>query len=181
MSYKTLIIGASKGIGAAIQSKLENQDYKVIGMSRSTGFDIDKDDLSVIDLSSYSAIILNAYSNFTSQLKALYSIMSNNTLDKKTLVIVMSSMRALNTSSDTIARSMYSTEKASLNKVCRDFNNMGYNMSSVCPDYVDTEFNAGKNVPKLSVLSISNVVLMIIDNYIQNGILVKEIYIQKKV
>lgn len=172
----TLIIGHTSGIGKAISNIIEFE-----GVSKSTGFDINDYHKTkrVFDYSKYNSIVLNAYGDFTSQLKTLYSIVENETFNKETIIVVISSIRAYNFTPDTFERSKYSVEKSAINKASRDLSQMGFNVSVLCPGYVNTEFNKSKDVPKMTPEYIAQITKMIISNYVDNGILMKEIVLEK--
>ena len=170
---RTLVIGHTTGIGAELTQVLEAD-----GVSRSTGYninDIDKD----FDYGDYSTIILNAYGDFCSQLKTLYEIVNHETYTKDTLLIVISSIRAWNYSPDTVERSKYSVEKSAINKAVNDLNGLGYNVTSVCPNYVDTDYNKLKQVPKMTVEYMALVVKRIIEDFYKFSIKTREIVIEK--
>ncbi len=170
---KTLVIGHTSGIGAELAQVLNAE-----GVSRSTGYninDIPKD----YDYGAYNTIILNAYGDFCSQLKTLYEIVVHNTYTKDTLLVVISSIRAWNCSPDTVERSKYAVEKFAINKAVNDLNNLGYNVTSICPNYVDTEYNKSKQVPKITVAYMAWVVKRIIDDFHKFNIKTREIVIEK--
>lgn len=170
---KTLVIGHTAGIGAELTQVLEAD-----GISRSTGYDIDHRN-NDFDYSQYDNIIINAYGAFTSQLQTLYEIIEHNTFNKSTLVIVVSSIKAWNDSPQDINRSKYAVEKSAINKAIRDLNGIGYNVCSICPSYVETGFNKGRDIPMMSVEYIALVVERIINDYHDFKIKILEIVIEK--
>lgn len=171
-----LIIGHTSGIGAGL---IYNTPYYITkGVSRSTGYDVNNNNTK-FDYSEYSVIILNAYGDFTSQLKTLYNIVENPTFNKKTLIVVISSIKAWNSVPTDLSRSKYAVEKNALNKASSDLNFMGYSVMTVCPSYVETEFNKNKKVPMLSVDYVANLIWDKITEFHIQGILTKEIIIER--
>ncbi len=170
---KTLVIGHTSGIGEELTQILEAD-----GVSRSTGFDINNRN-NDFNYTPYNTIILNAYGDFTSQLQTLYEIIENDTFNKDTLVIVISSIKAWNETPTDIFRSKYAVEKGALNHAIRNLNNLNYNIVSVCPSYVETSFNKGKDLPMMSVQYLALVVDRIVNDFYKFGIKTIEIAVEK--
>lgn len=170
---KTLVIGHTAGIGAEITQVLEAD-----GVSRSTGFDVNnrKNDF---DYGAYSTIVLNAYGDFTSQIQTLYDIVESDTFNKDTLIIVVSSIKAWNESPQDIGRSKYAVEKNALNFAVRHLNGMGYNVTSVCPSYVETDFNKGRDIPMMTVQYLALVVDRVIEDFYKFGVKTLEVVVEK--
>jgi len=156
---KTLVIGFKTGIGKAI-FKLVGND----GISKSTGFDIDKN--STYNFNKYDCIVLNAYSNFTSQLKTMINILEY--IDKNKLLIVVSSTSAKKTNPDNFYWLKYYVEKNAINLTAQHAISMGYNVSIISPATVDTYRNENKKISKLSPKDIATSVKYIISQFKKN-------------
>jgi len=169
---KTLLIGYKSGIGASIYNNIPN----IKGESLSTGFDINKQ--IIYDYSEFDTIIINAYSDFGSQLRLLYDIIE--TINKKTLVIVIASISAYRTNQKDISKSKYTNEKAAIIHAGRDLNELGYNVSIISPGITDTRWNKNKDCMKLKTDDISKIIMSAIDNYYNFNILTEHLVMRFK-
>ena len=70
-------------------------------------------------------------------------------------------------------------EKGALNHAIRNLNNLNYNIVSVCPSYVETSFNKGKDLPMMSVQYLALVVDRIVNDFYKFGIKTLEIVVEK--
>ena len=166
---KTLLLGYRVGIGKAIYENLN-----VEGVGKET-IDIDKIEESNFDFSPYDCVIINSYSEFTSQLKTLLYIAEN--VSKDTLIIVIGSTSAYKTNPNDMDRLKYRLEKASIIRAGRDLISMGYNVSVISPDTTDTHYNIDKTGPKLKPSDIADKISYIIENY-KNGILIDHLILR---
>ncbi len=175
---KTLLIGHTSGIGLDIANTLND----IIGVSKSTGFDISTDISKEYDYSLFNCIIINAVGlDPFSQIKTFFNIVEHETFDKKSLVIVLSSISAFKENLDTIDKVKYSTEKMSINKASRNLNNLGFNTSVICPGYVDTAWNEKRvDIKKLKTESVAKITKLIYDEYFNEGVLINEIVFQQR-
>jgi hypothetical protein len=73
----------------------------------------------------------------------------------------------------------YAAEKGALNHAIRNLNNLNYNIVSVCPSYVETSFNKGKDLPMMSVQYLALVVDRIVNDFYKFGIKTLEIVVEK--
>ena len=178
MDKNILIIGHTTGIGKDIYSRYKNID----GVSKSTGFDINTNISKEYDFSKYDCIVLNAIGlDSYAQIKTFFNIIENKTFNKSSLLIVMSSISAFKENLDTLDKIKYSTEKMSINKAVRNLNNLGYNTSSICPSYVDTEWNKKRtDVLKLDTSKVGDLVDTVIKEYFNNSVLINEIVFQQR-
>ena len=59
---KIAIIGHTKGIGKAIADLYRSKKYSVLGLSRSNGFDISKDQEKILEhIEGYPLVVINAH------------------------------------------------------------------------------------------------------------------------
>ena len=169
---KMLVIGGKSGIGKSIRER-----FNADSASRTNGFDINQNIIAVLDdyLNMYDTIVLSAYGDFGSQIKALFQLC--NAFPKNKLIIVIGSMGAYNYQAKDLKRWSYMVEKKAISEAAVGLVKMGHSVSCIQPDVVDTEYNKHKKVPKLTTSNITDIVDFIIDNF-NMGILIENINIQ---
>ena len=169
---KMLVIGGKDGIGKSIRDK-----YSADSASRSNGFDINNNIISVLAdyLNMYDIIVLSAYGEFGSQLKALFQLC--DTFPKNKLIIVIGSMGAYNYQAKDLKRWSYMVEKKAISEAAIGLVKMGHSVSCIQPDVVDTQYNKHKKVPKLKVSDITDAVDFVINRF-NKGILIENINMQ---
>jgi len=173
---KTLVIGHTNGIGNAIYKRLTKSKLTsdVVGISKSTGFDINIRN-SEFNYNHFDCIILNSYDMFTSQLNTMMEIAEY--VDKEKLIIVIGSTSAYKTNPSDLYWAGYAVEKAAIIKLGTDLNTMGYNVAMISPGTVDTHRNAHKDIDKLSTKSIAKIAEKIVDKF-QEGVLLEHTVIR---
>lgn len=140
------ITGHTQGIGKAVYNSLNKSGNKVIGFSRSTGYDITNiSDINRIleESKECDCIINNAYADFGQSnflLEAFYKFRNTN----KTIINVGSRIAEPNNNlknHPNVGLLTYQMHKASLKKLCEDLNAYGsrMNIKYVWFGYVGTE------------------------------------------
>lgn len=140
-----LITGHTSGIGKAIHSH-----FGGIGLSKSTGFDITKDDISPY-LSHDTCFINNAFTidNPFSQIQLLYKSVATV---KKTICI----------GSNTPYQGVYKTSKDALAIACNDLFLDGYDVTLIKLGKVDTPFQRDYQGKKISIETIIHTIEFIL-------------------
>jgi len=184
---KVLIVGGCNGIGGGVREVLlketlnRNPDVletnrtidEVFIIGKSTNYDINDGITPSFDqlANNSNVIVLNAYADFTAQLRLLFDVVEQYGEEK--LIIVLGSISAWRSNQRNISRCKYSVEKYAIIKAARDLNEIGYKITVINPGVVDTKWNENKDVPKLKVTDIGDAVLTAIYSYNQ-GIVIEE-------
>tara|TARA_B100000902_G_scaffold15354_1_gene18485 strand:- start:2077 stop:2655 length:579 start_codon:yes stop_codon:yes gene_type:complete len=164
---KIAIIGHTKGIGKAIADLYKKKKYEIVGLSRSTGYDLEKDQEKIIEkLKDCELVVLNAYAKFGQYelLKRIYSEFHHHY--KKVAVITSTSGTPEGKDEDNIGADYneYCWHKEHLIKYISDLQEELFNkplsVYDVCPDVVDTDMIKGmwEDLPKLKAYEVADTV-----------------------
>lgn len=161
------IIGHTRGIGKAIADLYRSKGYDVIGMSRSNGFDIAKDQDNIVgEIKDCEMVVINAH-NGRSQLTLLKNIYSKYHDDHKKVAVITSTSGTPEGKDEHLADEQY-------RKYCDDKQELiGYikqlqedllframSVYDVCPDVVDTAMTKDlwTTLPKLKPTEVAQAV-----------------------
>ena len=87
---KIAVIGHTRGIGKAIYDLYRKKKYKVVGMSKSNGFDIVHDQDKILEqIQDCSLVVLNAHAD-RGQLNLLKKIYGRHSFDKMKVAVITS-------------------------------------------------------------------------------------------
>lgn len=114
-----ILVGHTQGIGKFLFERLNEDNQKVLGVSRSTGHDMSRDTEKMASLcSDFDTVILNAHQGF-SQVELLYEICRQHAQSPKSIICLGS------ISSDGLKNypHIYSVEKLALEGACRQLQN----------------------------------------------------------
>ena len=166
---RIFITGHTRGIGKAVYDLYKEKNYICHGVSKSTGFDIEKDcDLIVEQMSNFKYIVLNAYQK-DSQLKMLKEIIRlYQNEDKKVVVITSTSgtKAGMDSSLKEQEYNWYCKNKKELidfiEQAQQDLYEKPIQIYDVCPDTVKTDMSKGlwEEYPKLDVDEVAECVDM---------------------
>jgi NAD(P)-dependent dehydrogenase (short-subunit alcohol dehydrogenase family) len=156
---KVIVTGHTSGIGSALFNYF-SKNNTVIGVSKSTGFDITsaKDRLEIVSLSVDADIFINnAYNNFDdSQLNMLIEITESwKNTDK--LIINVSSRYTHNDH-------LYCTSKLKLDNFCKEFEYKNPYILNIKPGLVDTPRVVDSTDIKMSVNNVVSVIEFALNN-----------------
>lgn len=164
---KIAIIGHTKGIGKAIADLYKRKKYEIVGLSRTTGYDLETDQEKIIEvLEDCELIVLNAYAKFGQYelLKRIYSQFHHHY--KKVVVITSTSGTPEGKDEDNYGADYneYCWHKEHLIKYISDLQEELFNkplsVYDVCPDVVDTDMIKGmwEDLPKLKADEVADTV-----------------------
>jgi len=161
------IIGHTKGIGKAIADLYKRKKYSIVGMSRTNGYDLEKDQEKIIEkLADCDLIVLNAYAKY-GQYQLLKRIYSEFHHDHKKVVVITSTSgtpQGKDEDNDTADYNEYCRHKEHLIKYIgelqEDLFNKPLSVYDVCPDVVDTDMIKGmwQDLPKLKAIEVADTV-----------------------
>jgi NAD(P)-dependent dehydrogenase (short-subunit alcohol dehydrogenase family) len=154
---KIAITGHTSGLGKALYEFYTSIPYdKVIGLSRSNGFDINNPTPILDAIQGFDVFINNAYDGFE-QVNLLYELIQGF----KGRIINISS-----NSSDGIKNKVwpYSVHKAALDKANQQLFHNGYNVTNIKFGYLDTPKVEHINEPKIDLTDAINTIDTIIDS-----------------
>jgi short-subunit dehydrogenase len=164
---KIAVIGHTKGIGKAIADLYKRKKYEIVGLSRTTGYDLETDQEKIIEkLVDYELIVVNAYAKFGQYhlLKRIYSEFHHHY--KKVVVITSTSGTPQGKDEDNYGADYneYCWHKEHLIKYVSELQEELFNkplsVYDVCPDVVDTDMIKGmwEGLPKLTAEEIADTV-----------------------
>ena len=152
------IIGHTRGIGKAIAKLYKDKGFTVMGMSRSNGFDITKDQQKILDcVKNCDFIVINAYAG-RSQLILLKNMYTRYFNDNKKVVVITSTSGTLEGKDKELNDEQYKQycdDKQELieyiKELQQDLLPRVMSVYDVCPDVVDTDMTKGlwTALPKL--------------------------------
>ena len=169
-SAKALVTGHTSGLGLGIYEALQERKIEVVGLSRSTGYDVASQQDKILDLAKGATIFVNnAYAGFYN-VTLLYKLFELwKTTDN---LIVNISSDSGNGTKD--FPHIYAVAKSALDKACEQLQNCsgGCRIINIRPSYIDTPRVANVDAQKLSVREMTDVILWCISQppnvYIQN-------------
>ncbi len=164
---KIAVIGHTKGIGKAIADLYKRKKYEIVGLSRTTGYDLETDQEKIIEkLVDCKLIVVNAYAKFGQYhlLKRIYSEFHHHY--KKVVVITSTSGTPQGKDEDNYGADYneYCWHKEHLIKYVSELQEELFNkplsVYDVCPDVVDTDMIKGmwEGLPKLTAEEIADTV-----------------------
>ena len=168
---KIAIIGHTKGIGKAIADLYSKMGFKVIGMSRTNGYDLVENQEAIMEnIEGCSYVVLNAHAG-RGQLTLLKRIYGMHSFDKMK-VAVITSTSGTDEGQDT--SQFESWDKFNYVQYCEikkeliqyilelqdDLVDSPLSVHDVCPDVVDTDMTKGlwENLPKLRAEEVAEAV-----------------------
>ena len=164
---KIAVIGHTKGIGKAIADLYKRKKYEIVGLSRTTGYDLETEQEKIMEkLKDCELIVVNAYAKFGQYhlLKRIYSEFHHHY--KKVVVITSTSGTPQGKDEDNYGADYneYCWHKEHLIKYVSELQEELFNkplsVYDVCPDVVDTDMIKGmwEGLPKLTVEEIADTV-----------------------
>lgn len=177
MGVQISILGHSRGIGKAAAEHFQKNDCRIIGFSRSNGFDINTDFKKIAELCKESQVIINSAPAIFGQVEFLYELFPL-IRERETLVINISSN---NTDGIRTRRPHpHSSSKVALEHAVRQLQYQ----KSVCQlsllklGYVDSPRADAYTQPKVDISAVLKAMDWIILN--KESFLVREIYLSHK-
>jgi len=165
--YKIGIIGHTKGIGKAIADLFKEKQFEVIGLSRSNGYDLSKNQQNIIDkINQCEYVVINAYAG-NNQLRLLQKIYKKYQNQNKKIVVITSTSGTLigiDNTHNTPTYKEYCRSKKELieyiENVQQELVMKPLSIFDICPDTVDTEMSAGlwEEWPKLKADEVAEAV-----------------------
>ena len=166
---KVFITGHTRGIGKAIYDLFSSEGYMCHGVSKSTGFDLEKDlELIVDHLANFEYIVLNAYYK-DSQLRMLQEIIRRYQDENKQVAVITSTSgtrAGMDSSLKKQEYNWYCKNKKQLiefiENVQQDLYEKPIQIYDICPDTVKTDMSHGlwEKYPKLEVSEVADCVRM---------------------
>ncbi len=168
---KIAIIGHTKGIGKAIADLYRAKKYSVLGLSRSNGFDISKDQEKILEnIEGYPLVVVNAHAG-RAQLELLKRIYGKHAFDKMK-VAVITSTSGTDEGEDynefelwnKFEYVQYCESKKDLieyiEELQQELISKPLSVYDICPDVVDTDMTKGlwQNLPKLKASEVADAV-----------------------
>ena len=165
------IIGHTKGIGKAIFDLYQKKDYKVIGMSKSNGYDIVSDQEKILEqIEDCDLVVINAHF-LRGQLTLLKRIYGLHAFKKKK-VAVITSTSGMDEEPDLnqfklwerFEYSQYCESKreliAYISELQQELLSKPLSVYDICPDVVDTDMTKGlwEDLPKLTAEEVADAV-----------------------
>ena len=161
------IIGHTRGIGRAIAELYKGKGYRVIGMSRSNGYDMTVDQEKIVDtVRDCELIVINAHAG-RSQLNLLKSVYGRYHDHRKKVVVITSTSGTLEGRDEDFNDAdyqQYCDDKRELigyiKKLQQDLLPRPMSVYDVCPDVVDTEMTKDlwTTLPKLTTKEVAQAV-----------------------
>ena len=168
---KIAIIGHTKGIGKAIADLYRSKKYSVLGLSRSNGFDISKDQEKILEhIEAYPLVVINAHSG-RAQLELLKRIYGKHSFDKMQVAVITSTSGTAEGEDynefdvwDKFQYVQYCESKKELityiEELQQELISKPLSVYDICPDVVDTDMTKGlwQNLPKLKASEVADAV-----------------------
>src|SRR6056300_588266 len=159
---KIAVIGHTRGIGKATYDLYRKKKYKVVGMSKSNGFDIIHDQDKILEqIQDCSLVVLNAHAD-RGQLNLLKKIYGRHSFDKMKVAVITSTSGIEEEPDynqfkiwDKFEYVQYCEIKKELigyiSELQDELLSKPLSVYDVCPDVVDTDMTKGlwEDLPKL--------------------------------
>ena len=162
---KVAITGHTSGIGLAVADAFRARGDEVVGLSRSTGYDLAKHRDKIVEAAAACDIFVNNRHQYNddTQLQLLFALAERWKGQDKTIINLGSRAGECYI----LGRpDPYSVYKHALDAACQQFFNrqdQRPRVVNIRPGWVDTESVQGRQVPKLSPRDVANVVMWVID------------------
>jgi len=168
---KIAVIGHTRGIGKAIYDLYRKKKYKVVGMSKSNGFDIIHDQDKILEqIQDCSLVVLNAHAD-RGQLNLLKKIYGRHSFDKMKVAVITSTSGIEEEPDynqfkiwDKFEYVQYCEIKKELigyiSELQDELLSKPLSVYDVCPDVVDTGMTKGlwEDLPKLTADEVAEAV-----------------------
>ena len=164
---KIAIIGHTRGIGKAIADLYESKKYKVIGLSRSNGYDIVTEQDKILEqIEGCGLVVINAHAG-KGQLDLLKRIYGRHSFDHmKVAVITSTSGTPMGEDEELLdpEYAEYCKNKKILieyiEQLQQELLNRPLSVYDICPDVVDTDMTKGlwEDLPKLRANEVADAV-----------------------
>ena len=168
---KIAVIGHTRGIGKATYDLYRKKKYKVVGMSKSNGFDIIHDQDKILEqIQDCGLVVLNAHAD-RGQLNLLKKIYGRHAFDKMKVAVITSTSGIEEEPDynqfkiwDKFEYVQYCEIKKELigyiSELQDELLSKPLSVYDVCPDVVDTDMIKGmwEGLPKLTVEEIADTV-----------------------
>jgi NAD(P)-dependent dehydrogenase (short-subunit alcohol dehydrogenase family) len=161
------IIGHTRGIGRAIAELYKDKGYRVIGMSRSNGYDMTVDQEKIVDaVQKCDLVVINAHAG-RSQLNLLKKIYTTYQDSRKKIVVITSTSGTPEGKDEDLSDKhyqQYCADKKELigyiKELQQDLLPRPMSVYDVCPDVVDTDMTKGlwTTLPKLTTKEVAQAV-----------------------
>jgi len=162
---KVAITGHTSGIGLAIADAFRARAHEIVGLSRSTGYDLSGDRQKVVEAAAKCDVFVNNRHQYNddTQLQLLFAVAEAWNGQDKTIINLGSRAGECYI----LGRpDPYSVYKHALDAACQQFfdrQDQRPRVVNIRPGWVDTDSVKGTEVPKLSPRDVANVVLWAID------------------
>jgi len=161
MYKKVVILGHTSGIGLSLSQSFKRKDYEVIGLSKSTGHNIESDYDSILAITKDADVFINnAYAGFYN-VHLLYDLFELWQNQDKVIVNISSD------SSDGIKDypHLYAVAKGAIDKASIQLQNCDgrCRVINIRPGYVDTPRVEKINAEKMSADDVTRIILWAID------------------
>ena len=168
---KIAVIGHTRGIGKATYDLYRKKKYKVVGMSKSNGFDIIHDQDKILEqIQDCSLVVLNAHAD-RGQLNLLKKIYGRHSFDKMKVAVITSTSGIEEEPDynqfkiwDKFEYVQYCEIKKELigyiSELQDELLSKPLSVYDVCPDVVDTDMTKGlwEDLPKLTADEVAEAV-----------------------
>jgi len=168
---KIAVIGHTRGIGKATYDLYRKKKYKVVGMSKSNGFDIIHDQDKILEqIQDCSLVVLNAHAD-RGQLNLLKKIYGRHSFDKMKVAVITSTSGIEEEPDynqfkiwDKFEYVQYCEIKKELigyiSELQDELLSKPLSVYDVCPDVVDTDMTKGlwEDLPKLTAEEVAEAV-----------------------
>jgi len=168
---KIAVIGHTRGIGKATYDLYRKKKYKVVGMSKSNGFDIIHDQDKILEqIQDCSLVVLNAHAD-RGQLNLLKKIYGRHAFDKMKVAVITSTSGIEEEPDynqfkiwDKFEYVQYCEIKKELigyiSELQDELLSKPLSVYDVCPDVVDTDMTKGlwEDLPKLTADEVAEAV-----------------------
>jgi len=168
---KIAVIGHTRGIGKATYDLYRKKKYKVVGMSKSNGFDIIHDQDKILEqIQDCSLVVLNAHAD-RGQLNLLKKIYGRHAFDKMKVAVITSTSGIEEEPDynqfkiwDKFEYVQYCEIKKELigyiSELQDELLSKPLSVYDVCPDVVDTDMTKGlwEDLPKLTANEVAEAV-----------------------
>jgi NADP-dependent 3-hydroxy acid dehydrogenase YdfG len=162
---KVAITGHTGGIGLAIADAFRARGHEIVGLSRSTGFDLSGDRDRIVEAASRCDLFVNNRHQYNddTQLQLLFAVAEAWKAQDKTIINLGSRAGEcyIQGRSDP-----YSVYKHALDSACQQFferPDQRPRVVNIRPGWVDTDSVKGTQVSKLSPRDVANVVMWVVD------------------
>jgi len=164
---KICIIGHTQGIGKAIADLFKEKQFEVIGLSRSNGYDLSKNQQIIMDkIDDCEYVVINAYAG-NNQLRLLQKIYKKYQNQNKKIAVITSTsgtLTGIDNNHSTPTYKEYCRSKKELIEYIDDIQQelimKPLSVFDICPDTVDTKMSADlwEEWPKLKTDEVAEAV-----------------------